>query len=37
VLYSVGADFEDDGGVMNPEDPWGKDETGGDYVYVTAD
>ncbi|MBN2377711.1 MAG: hypothetical protein JXD22_15045 [Sedimentisphaerales bacterium] len=29
VLYSVGADFEDDGGVHNPRDIWGQDDVGG--------
>ena len=34
VLYSVGADFEDDGGVQNPKDIWSqKDIGGGDRVF----
>ena len=33
ILYSVGADFDDDGGVENHKDPWGREETGGDRVF----
>ena len=29
VLYSVGADFEDDGGVQNPRDIWSQSDIGG--------
>ncbi|MFC1782921.1 hypothetical protein ACFL02_04980 [Planctomycetota bacterium] len=33
ILYSLGADFDDDGGVENHQDPWGREETGGDRVF----
>ncbi|KPK74539.1 MAG: hypothetical protein AMJ79_13830 [Phycisphaerae bacterium SM23_30] len=33
ILYSVGADFDDDGGTENPEDPWGEGDAGGDRVF----
>jgi len=33
ILYSLGADFDDDGGVENHQDPWGRQETGGDRVF----
>jgi hypothetical protein len=33
VLYSVGADFENNGGNENPKEPWGEDENGGDRVF----
>jgi len=33
VLYSLGADFDDDGGVRDPDDPWGPGEKGGDRVF----
>ncbi len=34
VLYSLGADFDDDGGVQTPDEPWGeKKDQGGDRVF----
>ena len=33
VLYSVGHDFDDDGGKQNPENAWGRREEGGDKVF----
>jgi len=33
VLYSVGADFVDDGGVHRPDDPWARREGGSDHVF----
>jgi len=33
ILYSVGADFVDNGGKQVPEDLWGERETGGDRVF----
>ena len=33
ILYSVGADFDDDGGTENPEDLWGEEDAGGDRVF----
>ena len=33
VLYSLGGDFDDDGGVQTPDDPWGRKEQGGDRVF----
>jgi hypothetical protein len=33
VLYSLGGDFDDDGGVQTDRDPWGEKEEGGDRVF----
>ncbi|KPK75587.1 MAG: hypothetical protein AMJ79_10845 [Phycisphaerae bacterium SM23_30] len=33
ILYSWGEDFDDDGGVENPNSFWGRGEEGGDYVF----
>jgi hypothetical protein len=33
VLYSLGEDFDDDGGVQDAESEWGRDEKGGDRVF----
>lgn len=33
VLYSLGGDFDDDGGVQTPDDPWGGKEEDGDRVF----
>ena len=33
VLYSLGGDFDDDGGVETDGDPWGEKEEGGDRVF----
>jgi len=33
ILYSFGADFDDDGGVENPKDQWGQKPEGGDRVF----
>ncbi|MBN1437485.1 MAG: hypothetical protein JW936_10470 [Sedimentisphaerales bacterium] len=33
VLYSLGADFDDDGGVQDPNSSWGQGDDGGDRVF----
>ncbi|MBN1437487.1 MAG: hypothetical protein JW936_10480 [Sedimentisphaerales bacterium] len=33
VLYSLGEDFDDDGGWQNPDSPWGHGDEGGDRVF----
>ena len=33
VLYSLGADFDDDGGVQTPNDPWAEKQPSGDHVF----
>jgi hypothetical protein len=34
TLYSLGADFDDDGGIENPDNQWGQiKEGGGDRVF----
>jgi len=33
LLYSLGEDFDDDNGRENPNDPWGRKDTGGDHVF----
>ena len=33
VLYSLGEDFEDNGGIEDPEDSWGRKEKGYDRVF----
>jgi len=33
LLYSLGADFDDDGGVQTQDDPWGAKDQGGDRVF----
>ncbi len=37
VLYSLGGDFDDDGGVETDGDPWGEKEEGGDRVFWPPD
>ena len=33
ILYSWGGDFDDDGGVEDPNEPWGESDEGGDRVF----
>ena len=33
ILYSIGEDFEDSGGIENPDNEWGTAEAGGDRVF----
>jgi len=33
VLYSLGEDFDDDNGMQNLDDPWGRRRSGGDRVF----
>ena len=37
VLYSVGEDFDDNGGKQHPDRPWGNHEHGGDRVFWPVD
>ncbi|MBN1816376.1 MAG: hypothetical protein JW828_03390 [Sedimentisphaerales bacterium] len=36
VLYSIAGNYQDDGGTMNPEDQWARNENGRDYVFWPA-
>ena len=33
VLYSLGGDFDDDGGKQHPKHPWNRGKDGGDRVF----
>ena len=37
ILYSQGADFDDDGGVEQADDSWGQDRKGGDRRFWPVD